>query len=753
MASAGRSGGPDAGATPGAGGALPLAFQTVAIASLAIFVAALTLFRMSNNDIWIHLRTGEYVLNHLWVPETDPYSFIASSRHYVAHEWLAGVLFYLVHLAGGVKGLIFFKAGVIAASCAFLVGAAKMLRSRTSVILPAFVCMIYASSARYLCRPHIFSYLMAAVFLWLFFMYREGGRRRIWLYAMLPVHAVWTNIHGGFVQGIALMATFALGETLLRARARFFDTGEETASASDVKLLWLLVPGCIAASLVNPYGYRLLLFPFELTGMQLFMQTIYEWQPPYHPAYNTSTMFFSYMVQTAALCVFFFLAHRDRTRSREGGEALGMLNAILLAAAALCFVVLAGLAAQYHFATATTEASDQFASQVKFLMYAVLGLFSAFTVLNARSVDFTQAGIFALFFLMSLRHNRAVTDAAMATFVVLVAAASSFLDKRRERPAPEPKRQGKRRKSEEPVVPAIPERWVDRSTPAAVAAGLVLVLGVSVQTHNYNYYFDFRGGSREKGLGIASNMPICPTDYIKDHGIKGNAFVSYPLASMLIYKSYPDVKVNMDSRNDVYGEDLYREYINALRSPNSMLAYLSRHPIDFFLISYSDRLPQVFDAVLATGEWAPVYYDQKAFILLKRKPETEALIREEEFKVITPGIISPTRITDENAAAVLVEADRAIRDCEDSAFGYFYRSQALQRLGRLDEAISTNLKVLEFEPANASAYADMGYIYAKKQDYGRAVKMYEKAAEISPDDADIQRNLRNLRAASIGAGP
>jgi hypothetical protein len=57
------------------------------------------------------------------------------------------------------------------------------------------------------------------------------------------------------------------------------------------------------------------------------------------------------------------------------------------------------------------------------MLYSILGLIVLFSVVNLRSVDFTQVGIFVVFFLLSLRHNRAVTDAALATYVILAAAA------------------------------------------------------------------------------------------------------------------------------------------------------------------------------------------------------------------------------------------------------------------------------------------------------------------------------------------
>src|SRR5262245_22354941 len=100
-----------------------------AFAGLVLLIAALSVFKMSNNDIWIHLKTGENILKTWHVPQKDPYSFTASDHDYVAHEWLSGVLFYLVYAASGVNGLIFFKSGIIFATCAALYGACRKLRA------------------------------------------------------------------------------------------------------------------------------------------------------------------------------------------------------------------------------------------------------------------------------------------------------------------------------------------------------------------------------------------------------------------------------------------------------------------------------------------------------------------------------------------------------------------------------------------------------------------------------------------------
>ncbi|MGH7770187.1 MAG: hypothetical protein ACREQP_22275, partial [Candidatus Binatia bacterium] len=167
--------------------------------ALAACVTALNISKLENNDIWIHLKTGEYVLQTGWVPLNDPYSFTAADRAYVAHEWLAAVLFYLAYAFSGVIGLAIFKALVIAAACAFLYGAVRAAGGRLAVMLPAFALLLYIASARYMERPHIFAYLMAAAYLWLFFRYRDGDRNRRWLYLIVPADILWTNLHGSFI--------------------------------------------------------------------------------------------------------------------------------------------------------------------------------------------------------------------------------------------------------------------------------------------------------------------------------------------------------------------------------------------------------------------------------------------------------------------------------------------------------------------------------------------------------------------------
>src|SRR5439155_494253 len=99
-----------------------------------------------------------------------------------------------------------------------------------------------------------------------------------------------------------------------------------------------------------------------------------------------------------------------------------------------------------------------------------------------------------------------------------------------------------------------------RETPVAVAAGATLLLAVAAHASIFTYYYDFAGSGREKGIGVADAMPECAVDFIVRQRLAGHAFVSYAGAGMLIQRTTPAVKVNMDSRADVSGIAPFRQY-------------------------------------------------------------------------------------------------------------------------------------------------------------------------------------------------
>jgi tetratricopeptide (TPR) repeat protein len=354
------------------------------LVALGLLVLALTITPITNNDLFLHLKTGAIILKTGAVPHQDDYSALARGRPFVAHEWLAGVIFRAVERGFGIDALILFKALVALGIAAALYAAARALGATAAVALPALALVMVLAAARIMERPHIFSYLLSSLYLLILARRRRGDRAPLWIF--LPLQALWANLHGGFMLGWMIVGLAAAGRLLddvldrnARTTGGAGEPGRAPAPLPDAgrrrlpewAMLSLLVPALVAACLLNPYGARLLRFPFELTGSS-FMREIYEWLPPYDSAY-ASTYMARYYVAWAVLGIAVHAAALlllwRRRRPLAGG---------------------------------------------------------AFPIL-----------LFAAFFVLSLRMQRNVTDFALATFPGVAASAAALLGPRR---APRPGR-------------------------------------------------------------------------------------------------------------------------------------------------------------------------------------------------------------------------------------------------------------------------------------------------------------------------
>lgn len=67
----------------------------------------------------------------------------------------------------------------------------------------------------------------------------------------------------------------------------------------------------------------------------------------------------------------------------------------------------------------------------------------------------------------------------------------------------------------------------------------------------------------------------------------------------------------------------------------------------------------------------------------------------------------------------------------DHASAHFYRGEALNQLGRVDEGLRVLERAVELQPTNARAYHLMGILYDRKGEPERASEMYRKARTLS----------------------
>ena len=237
------------------------------LAAVLVATFALAAFAIHNRDVWHHMKMGEYVLAHKRVPLDDLFSF-TSTRPWVNPAWLSGVLFHWLWEIGGATALIILKAGLAAATVAVLWRIALREGASPFIAALAAIGMVYSLRARLICRPLIFTTLFLSIAIYLLRGFAVGRRSRLWLMPGLCV--LWANLHAGFFAAFVLLPIYLLEAVR--------GSGDPQKRMNGVKAIVLCGVLCLVATLVNPFGIRVLIHPFTLTSSSHLGLTA-EWLP------------------------------------------------------------------------------------------------------------------------------------------------------------------------------------------------------------------------------------------------------------------------------------------------------------------------------------------------------------------------------------------------------------------------------------------------------------------------------------------
>lgn len=238
------------------------------IGVLAAIVFRYALSIAADPDLWGHTKYGIDHIQLGTLQKTDPYSFTAFGDEWINHEWLTELTFGYAYLIGGNRGLLTVRSLILS----LMIGLLFILwwwRWPHGFFLLAVAIFCVAIVALFTnIRPQSFSFLLTVVVFFIFELYRRG--QRLWLNTLPVIMALWTNLHGGFVVGLALMSlglvSFLCGTDDLGRRP----TASERRHLATLLLLSWLAPLC------NPYGFRLL--TYLAMALSLKRANITEWQ-------------------------------------------------------------------------------------------------------------------------------------------------------------------------------------------------------------------------------------------------------------------------------------------------------------------------------------------------------------------------------------------------------------------------------------------------------------------------------------------
>jgi len=203
-----------------------------------------------DTDIWWHLRTGQWIVEHRAVPTVDPFSTYGQGKPWIEYSWLFDLTVYGLYRLFGLRGIAvygFVACLAIVVALSRLLGRIEPRPARVAALTSiALVSMVPILSPRsYLVSIVAFIVVLDAVL-------RARSAPRTRALGWLPVvFALWANIHIQFVYGLAILAVATL-DSMVPRRA-----SDEAWRGPSLRT-WLLVDVlCLLATLATPYHIRI----------------------------------------------------------------------------------------------------------------------------------------------------------------------------------------------------------------------------------------------------------------------------------------------------------------------------------------------------------------------------------------------------------------------------------------------------------------------------------------------------------------
>jgi hypothetical protein len=214
-------------------------------------------------DLAYHVRAGDLILSTHSIPHLDTFTFTMDGSAWLDQQWGAQLLMASVHRAGGWASLSLLRAVLIGGSFGLIYRACRV-RGAAPIAASLLATAGFVVSLQTLAmRPQLFALPLFAGTL-LLLVQRETHPQRLWL--ILPMAAIWANLHGSFVMAPALVALACVQDAWQGDRR----------GARRLAIVGVCATG---ATLFNPFGAHVWTYALALSTNPVIRTSVSEWAP------------------------------------------------------------------------------------------------------------------------------------------------------------------------------------------------------------------------------------------------------------------------------------------------------------------------------------------------------------------------------------------------------------------------------------------------------------------------------------------
>jgi hypothetical protein len=175
-------------------------------------------------------------------------------------------------------------------------------------------------------------------------------------------------------------------------------------------------------------------------------------------------------------------------------------------------------------------------------------------------------------------------------------------------------------------------------------------------------------------------LPVHAADFLAENGAQGNAFDTYAQGGYLLWRLWPQVKIAMDGRSEVYLGVPTEEYYEILHDAPSAAGLISqKYNIQYFIFPYDPAFLAGIHPLLSyldKNNWQLVWWDDSAIVFAKDDQQNRTLIANYTLYDVGP-FIDPSTISATNTLFAAKELQSLIDRAPDSVVVADYISSFL----------------------------------------------------------------------------
>ena len=246
--------------------------QLLVVAAFVVILCVLVR-RGGDPDIFWHLVTGQWMVDHRQVVSQDLFTFTVSGKQWIDPEYTTEIIAYLVYKVGGLA-LVSLGFGAVTFA-GFLLIWRRVRLERANLVIAAIAIGIAGLGGAEVWgpRPQMITFTFTCLeVLWLDRYLRGKSRAIYWLPLVM---VAWANLHGGFLFGLVPVGVAAFVEAVHWVRR--VDGDEHKRRTRNLILIFV---ACVVAAVINPNGIHLYGYVIQPQFSAVQQSFIAEWQSP-----------------------------------------------------------------------------------------------------------------------------------------------------------------------------------------------------------------------------------------------------------------------------------------------------------------------------------------------------------------------------------------------------------------------------------------------------------------------------------------